>query len=101
MVAHALAGARLGHAREFGLQFGELEAGGERADLVAGALGTVGGQQARAQLLAVHDRHIGGGVRTTADARFDLAQRDLVGHGDDAVQRGAAGALQGSSHWSA
>jgi hypothetical protein len=97
VVAHALAGARLGHARELGLELGELEAGGERADLVAGALGAVGGQQARAQLLAVDDRHVGGGVRTAADARFDLAQRDLVGHGDDAVQRGAAGALQGDA----
>ncbi len=97
VVAHALAGARLGHARELGLELGELEAGGERADLVAGALGAVGGQQACTQLLAVDDRHVGGGVRTATDARFDLAQRDLVGHGDDAVQRSAAGALQGDA----
>ena len=97
VVAHALAGARLGHARELGLELGELETGGERTDLVAGALGAVGRQQACTQFLAVDDRHVGGGVRTTADARFDLAQCDLVGHGDDAVQRGAAGTLQGDT----
>ncbi len=97
VVAHALAGARLGHARELGLELGELEASGQRADLVASALGTVGGQQARAQLLAVDDRHVGGCVRTATDTRLDLAQRDLVGNRDDAVQRGAAGTLQGDA----
>ncbi|MCW0417635.1 hypothetical protein NB689_003389 [Xanthomonas sacchari] len=97
VVAHALAGARLGHARELGLELGELEAAGQRAQLVAGALGAVGRQQPRAQLLAVDDRHLGGGVRTAADARLDLPQRDLVGDGDDAVQAGAAGALQGDA----
>ncbi|MNS76615.1 hypothetical protein D3C72_1101680 [compost metagenome] len=97
VVAHALAGTRFGHARELRLELGELEAGGQRADLVAGALGTVGRQQPRTQLLAVHDRHVGGGVRTAADAGLDLAQGDLVGNGDDAVQRCAAGTLQGDA----
>ncbi len=97
MVAHALAGARLGHARELGLQLGQAEPGQQRLDLVAGGLGAVGGKDARAQLLAVDDRHVGGGVRTAADARVDLPHRDLVADVNDGVQRGAAGALHGDA----
>ena len=94
VLAHALAGARLGHAGEFGLEFGQPEAL-ERGDPLLHRPGAVGRQQPPAQRPAIHDRHVGGGVRTAADAGLDLAQGDLVGHGDQRIQAGAAGALQG------
>src|SRR3546814_3275783 len=93
VVAHALAGARLGDAGELGLEFAEVEAL-ERGQPVARCLAARGLQQAPAQLLAVDDRHVGGGVRAAADAGVDLAGGDLVAAGDQRVERGAAGALQ-------
>ena len=96
VVAHRLAGARLGDAGEVRLEFAEVEAL-ERAQLVLGRLGHRGIEQAATQLLAVHDRHVGRGIGAATDADVDLAGRDLVGDGHDRVERGAAGALHGDA----
>ena len=93
VLAHGLAGARLAHARELGLEFLEREAL-EGLEAGAGGARHVGVEQAAPQALAHHDRHVGRGVRAAADAGFDLPQGDLVRHHDHGVQAGAAGALQ-------
>src|SRR3546814_13372753 len=92
VVAHALAGARLGDAGELGLEFAEVEAL-ERGQPVARAFAARGLEQPPAQLLAVDDRHVGGGVRAAADDGLALAGRDLVADGDLLAVRGAAGRL--------
>ena len=97
VLAHRLAGARLAHARQFRLQFLEREPVGEARQLVHRGLGRSHRQQPAAEFLAIDDRHVGGGVGAAADADLDLTSGNLVGDGDDGVQRGAAGALQGDT----
>ncbi len=43
------------------------------------------------------DRRVADGVHAACDARFDLAQRDLVADIDGGLETGAAGALQGNA----
>ena len=97
MLAHALAGARLADAGELGLEFGKRKSLHDRAQSLAERARHVEVQQATAQLLVHCDRHIGGGIRSAADADLDLAERNLVGDGDHRVQARAAGALQGDA----
>src|SRR3546814_16902433 len=67
VVAHALAGARLGDAGELGLEFAEVEAL-ERGQPFARAFAAAGLGQPPAPLPAVHGRPLGGGVPAPADA---------------------------------
>src|SRR5205814_5350895 len=72
VLAHALAGARLGHAREARLELAQRESFRRGRQALAECLRAREREHALLQLLAVDDRHVGGRVGAAADTGCDL-----------------------------
>ena len=93
VLAHGQAGARLAIARQQRFEQHRWAYVHQGLELVAQAFGAIGRKQGMAQGFVDANGRVGGGVGTTGNAHFDLAEGDFIRHQQRSFKPCATGLL--------